>query len=64
MGYILFLTIVIGSLFFVDHLAQKRGWNRSRRAVAAVTLGPLAVPLIYLADAACAIGRTINAPRR
>jgi hypothetical protein len=63
MGYLLFLAIVVGSLFVVDYLAHERGWNRSRWAVASVILGPLAIPLIYLVDAACAVGKMIHAKR-
>jgi hypothetical protein len=57
MGYVLFFAIVLGSLFIVDYLARERGWNRFRWAVASVTLGPLAIPLIYLADARMPSGR-------
>ena len=63
MGYILFFIVVLASLFIVDYLARERGWNRSRWMLAAVVLGPLAIPLIYLADAACAVMKMINAPR-
>jgi hypothetical protein len=63
MGYLLFFATVLGSLFIVDYLARERGWNRSRWSVAAVSLGPLAIPLIYLVDAACAVRKMINAPR-
>jgi hypothetical protein len=37
--------------------------NRSRWTLVAVVLGPLAIPLIYLADAAYAVRKMINAPR-
>ena len=63
MGYLLFFAIVLGSLFIVDYLARERGWNRSRWAVASVTLGPLAIPLIYLVDAAYAVWKMMSAPR-
>ena len=63
MGYLLFLAVCIGSLFVVDYLARERGWNRSRWAVAAVLLGPLAIPLIYLVQAARAVRRTIRPNR-
>jgi hypothetical protein len=61
MGYVLFFAIVLGSLFIVDYLARERGWNRFRWAVASVTLGPLAIPLIYLADAAYAVRKMMSA---
>ena len=63
MGYVLFFAIVLGSLFIVDYLARERGWNRSRWAVAPVTLGPLAIPLIYLVDATYALRKMMSAPR-
>ena len=63
MGYLLFFVTVLASLFIVDYLACERGWNRSRWMLAAVVLGPLAIPLVYLVDAACAVRKMINAPR-
>jgi len=63
MGYLLFFAAILGSLFIVDYLARERGWNRSRWAVAALTIGPLAIPLVYLADAAYAVRKMISAPR-
>jgi hypothetical protein len=62
MGYILFSVTVLASLFIVDYLARERGWNRHRWRVAAVSLGPLAIPLVYLVDGACAVRKMI-APR-
>jgi hypothetical protein len=51
-------------IFFAQSLASpERGWNRSRWAVASVTLGPLAIPLIYLVDAAYAVRKMMSAPR-
>jgi UDP-N-acetylmuramyl pentapeptide phosphotransferase/UDP-N-acetylglucosamine-1-phosphate transferase len=63
MGYVVFFIVVLASLFIVDYLARERGWNRHRWAVAAVLLGPLAIPLIYLTDAAYAVRKMISAPR-
>jgi hypothetical protein len=63
MGYILFFVVVLASLFIVDYLARERGWNRSRWTLAAVVLGPLAIPLVYLADAAYAVSKMIHAKR-
>ena len=63
MGYVLFFAIVLASLVIVDYLARERGWNRSRWAVASVTIGPLAIPLIYLVDAAYAVWKMMSAPR-
>jgi hypothetical protein len=63
MGYVLFFAIVLASLFIVDYLARERGWNRFRWAVASVTIGPLAIPLIYLVDAAYAVRKMMSAPK-
>jgi hypothetical protein len=64
MGYLLFSVTVFASLLIVDYLARKRGWNRGRWQVAAVSLGPLAIPLVYLVDAASALRKMmINALR-
>ena len=63
MGYLLFFVVMVASLFIVDYLARERGWNRSRWVLAAAVLGPLAIPLIYLMDAACAVRKMIGATR-
>jgi hypothetical protein len=64
MGYLLFSVTVFASLLIVDYLARKRGWNRDRWGLAALTLGPLAIPLVYLVDAASALRKMmINAKR-
>ena len=63
MGYILFFVVCLASLFIVDYLARERGWKRSRWVLAAAVLGPLAIPLVYLADAAWAIRKMIFAQR-
>jgi hypothetical protein len=63
MGYVLFFVTVLASLFIVDYLARERGWNRSRWMLAAVGLGPLAIPLVYLMDAAYAVRKMIPAKR-
>jgi UDP-N-acetylmuramyl pentapeptide phosphotransferase/UDP-N-acetylglucosamine-1-phosphate transferase len=63
MGGLLFFVTMLGSLFVVDYLARERGWNRRRWAVASTLIGPLAIPLIYLVDAACAVRKMMNAPR-
>jgi hypothetical protein len=60
MGYLLFFVTFLASLFVVDYLARERGWNRHRWRVAAVSLGPLAIPLVYLVDAACALRKFIG----
>jgi len=63
MGYILFFVTVLASLFIVDYLARERGWNRSRWTLAVVVLGPLAIPLVYLVDAAYAVRKMMVAKR-
>jgi hypothetical protein len=63
MEYILFSVTILASLFIVDYLARERGWNRHRWRVAAATIGPLAIPLVYLVDAACAVRKLIDALR-
>lgn len=63
MGYFLFFVTVLASLFIVDYLARERGWKRSRWVLAAVLLGPLAIPLVYLVDAACAVRKMIIAQK-
>jgi hypothetical protein len=63
MGYVLFFATVMASLFIVDYLARERGWNRSRWTLAAVVLGPLAIPLVYVLDAAYAVRKMMTAPR-
>jgi hypothetical protein len=61
--YIVSFAALLASLFIVDYLARQRGWNRSRWTLAAAVLGPLAIPLIYVVDAACAVRKMISAPR-
>ena len=63
MEYLLVFVAVLASMFIVDYLAHERGWNRHRWRVAAATIGPLAIPLLYLVDAACAVRKMISAPR-
>jgi hypothetical protein len=62
MGYLLFFATFLGSLFVADYLARERGWNRHRWRVAAATIGPLAIPLLYLVQAAYAVRKMINLP--
>ena len=64
MGYILVAVTILASMFIVDYLARERGWNRHRWRVAAASVGPLAIPVLYLVDAACAVSKMIHAARR
>ena len=63
MGSFILFFVFLASLFIVDYLARERGWKRSRWTLAAVVLGPLAIPLVYLVDAAQAVRKMIGAPR-
>jgi hypothetical protein len=59
-SFILF-SVTIASMLIVDCLARERGWNRSRWMVAAASIGPLAIPLVYVKEAVCAVWRMIKA---
>ena len=63
MGYVLTFAVFLASAFIVDYLARERGWNRHRWVVAAVILGPFAIPLIYAVQAAIALRKMVHAPR-
>ena len=63
MGYLLTFAVFLASVFIVDYLALERGWNRRRWAVTSVILGPLAIPAVYLVQAASALRKMIHAPR-
>lgn len=60
MGYLLALVTFLASALIVDYLARERGWNRHRWLVAAVILGPFAIPLVYLAQAAGAVRKMVH----
>lgn len=51
------VVIALGSMFLVGYLAQERGRSQSRWVWTAAAIGPLAIPLLYLAEAAAAIRR-------
>ena len=64
MGYLVYGVTIFASVLIVDYLARKRGWSRDRWDMAALCLGPLAIPLVYLVDAASALRKMmVNAPR-
>lgn len=64
MGYLVLSVMVFASVLIVDYLARKRGWDRGRWGMTALALGPLAIPLVYLVDAASALRKMmINVPR-
>jgi len=60
MGYLVVFVAFLASAFIVDYLARERGWNRHRWVVAAVILGPFAIPLVYLVQAASALRKMVH----
>jgi hypothetical protein len=63
MGYLLVFATVVASLFIVDYLAWERGLNRHRWRVTAASIGPLAIPLVYVMDGFRAVRKMISAPK-
>ena len=53
----------LASMLVVGYLAYERGWRQSRWVWIAFFIGPLAIPLLYLVDAASALRRIMNTPR-
>jgi hypothetical protein len=51
------------SMFVVGYLAHERGRSRSRWLRTAAAIGPLAIPLLYLVEAASALRKMMNVPR-
>ena len=49
------VVVALGSMFVVGYLAHERGRSQSRWVWTAAVIGPLAIPLLYLADAAAAV---------
>ena len=62
MDPILAVVIALGSMLVVGYLAYERGRSQSRWVWTAAVIGPLAIPLLYLADAAAAIRSRIGQP--
>ncbi len=62
MDAILIVT-ALASMFLAGHLAHERGRSQSRWVWTAALIGPLAIPLIYLADAAAAVRRRLGPAR-
>jgi hypothetical protein len=50
-------------MLVVGYLAYERGRSQSRWVWTAALIGPLAIPLIYLADAAAAVRKRIGAAK-
>ena len=61
MDPILLVLIGPGTMLLVGYLAHERGRSQSRWVWTAAVIGPLAIPLLYLADAAAAVRRMIGA---
>jgi hypothetical protein len=62
MDLILMVT-VLGSMLAVGYLAYERGRSQARWVWTAAVIGPLAIPLLYLADGAAALRRMMAAVR-
>jgi hypothetical protein len=60
---ILVFATFLASMLVVGYLAYARGWRQSRWVWIAFFIGPLAIPLLYLVDAASALRRMMNTPR-
>jgi hypothetical protein len=60
---ILVFVTFVGSMFIVGDLAQSLGRKQSRWIWTAAAIGPLAIPLLYLAVAISAIRKGIKAQR-
>jgi hypothetical protein len=63
MDPILFVAMALGPMLVVGYLAHKRGRSQSRWVWTAAVIGPLAIPLLYLADAAAAIRKRLGAAK-
>ena len=57
------VVVALGSMFVVGYLAHERGRSQSRWVWTAAVIGPLAIPLLYLADAAAAVRRRMTTAR-
>jgi hypothetical protein len=60
---ILLVVTGLASMLIVGYLACERGRSQSRWVWTAAVIGPLAIPLLYLADAAAAL-RKVNGTER
>ncbi len=63
MDPILLVLIGPGAMLLVGYLAYERGRSQSRWVWTAAVIGPLAIPLLYLADGAAAVRRMIGTAR-
>ena len=62
MDLILIVT-ALGSMLLAGYLAYERGSSQARWVWTAAVIGPLAIPLLYLADGAAALRRMMAAVR-
>jgi hypothetical protein len=61
-SYVLGFVTVLASMLIVGYLAYERGWSRSRWVLTASAIGPFAIPLLYLVEAASALRKMMKAP--
>ena len=59
----LLLVLAVGSMLLAGYLANERGRSQSRWVWTAAAIGPLAIPLLYLADGVAALRKRMNAAR-
>jgi hypothetical protein len=57
------LAVNVASIVIVGRLAREGGRESRPWVWTAAFIGPFAIPLLYLADAARAVRKMINAPR-
>ncbi|TKW78841.1 MAG: hypothetical protein DI543_08325 [Bradyrhizobium icense] len=62
MDLILIVT-ALGSMLAVGYLAHERGRSQARWVWTAALIGPLAIPLLYLADGAATLRRRMASAR-
>jgi len=60
---LILIAVAVGSMFLAGYLAHERGRSQSRWVWTAAVIGPLAIPLLYLADAAAVLRKMIGTAR-
>jgi hypothetical protein len=58
----LLIIACVASMWLAGYMAYERGRSRRRWILIAALIGPLAIPLIYLADAASAVRKMVARP--
>jgi hypothetical protein len=61
MESVILVFAFLASMILVGYLAHERGWRQSRWVWIAFFIGPLAIALLYLVDAASALRKMMNA---